>query len=75
MISLRSLQMLRLSMGLSRRSVGGNLLKNHDEIKDILERELNVGSILHYGRRRVDKHLRCPGYSIARFIKSIHCLS
>ena len=74
-ISLRRLQMLRLSMGLSRRSVGGNFLKNDDEIKDILERELNVGSILHYARRRVYEHLRRQGYLIARCIKIIHCLS
>ena len=48
-ISLCRLQILRLSKGLSRCSEGGNFLKNDDEIKDMLERELNVGSILHYG--------------------------
>ena len=67
--------MLWLSMGLSRRSVGGNFLKNDDDIKDILERELNVGSILHYGRRRVYKHLRRQGYLIARCVDIIYCLS
>ena len=58
--------MLTLSMSLSRRSVGGNFLKNDQDIKEVLERELNVGSILHYGRRRVYKHLRHQGYLIAR---------
>ena len=67
--------MLKLSIGLSRCLVGGNLLKNNDEIKDILERELNMGSILHYGRRRIYKHLRRQGYLIARCMSIIHCLS
>ena len=62
-------------MGLSRRSVGGNFLKNNDEIGDILERELNVGSILHYGRCHVYEHLWRQVYLIARSIKIIHCLS
>ena len=74
-ISLRRLQMLRLSMGLSQCSVGGNFLENNDEIKDILEREVNMGSILHYGRRHVYEHLRLQVYLIARSIKIIHCLS
>ena len=56
-------------MGLSRRSVGGNFLKNNKEIKEVLERELNVGSILPYGRRRVYKHLRRQGYLIARSVR------
>ena len=73
-ITLRRLQMLRLSMGLSRRSVGGNFLKNDEDIKEVLEKELNVGSILHYGRRRVYEHLRRQGYLIARFIGIIHSL-
>ena len=41
-ISLRRLQMLRLSVSLSRRSVRGNYLKNDNNIKEVLERELNV---------------------------------
>ena len=50
--------MIRLSIGLSRCSVGGNFLKNDEDIKEVLERELTVGSILHYGRRRVYEYLR-----------------
>ena len=73
-ISLRRLQMLRLSMSLSRRSVGGNFLKNDKDIKEVLERELNVGSILHYGRRRVYEHLRRQGYLIARSDSVIHSI-
>ena len=73
-ISLRRLQMLRLSMSLSHRSVGGNFLKNDKDIKEVLERELNVGSILHYGRRRVYEHLRCQGYLIARSDSVIHSI-
>ena len=61
-------------MGFSQRSVGGNLLKNDEGIKEVLERKLNVGSILHYGRRRVYEHLRCQGYFIARFISISHSL-
>ena len=68
-ITLCRLQMLRLSMGLSHCSVGGNFLKNNEEIKEVLERELNVGSILHYGRRRVYKHLRRQEYLLARSIR------
>ena len=66
-LTLRRLQMLRLSMGISRHSRTGNFLTNTEEIKEILERELNVGGILHYGRRRVYEHLRRQGYLIARF--------
>ena len=36
-ITLRRLQILRLSMGLSRHSAGGNFLKNNEEIKEVLE--------------------------------------
>ena len=73
-ITLRRLQMLRLSMGLSRLSVGGNFLKNDEDIKEVLERELNMGSILHYGRRCIYEHLWCQGYLIASFIGIIHSL-
>ena len=66
--------MLRLSMGLSRRSVGGNIVKNDEDIKEVLEQELNMGSILHYGGRHVYEHLRRQGYLIARFIGIIHLL-
>ena len=73
-ISLRQLQMLRLSMSLSRRSVGGNFLKHDKDIKEVLERELNVGSILHYERRGVYEHLRRQGYLIARSDSVIHSI-
>ena len=66
--------MLRLSIGLSRRSVGGNFFKNDEEIKEVLEKKLNMWCILHYGRRRVYEHLRRQGYLIARFIGIIHSL-
>ena len=65
-LTLRRLQMLRLSMGISRHSRTGNFVTNTEEIKEILERELNVGGILHYGWRRVYEHLRRQGYLIAR---------
>ena len=66
--------MLRLTISLSRCSVGGNFLKNDEDIKEVLERELNVGSILHYGRRRVYEHLRRQGYLIARSDSVIHSI-
>ena len=59
-------------MGLSRRSVGGNFLKYDEDIKKVLARELNVGSIIHYGRRRIYENLRRQRYLIARFISIIH---
>ena len=65
-LTLRRLQMLRLFVGISRYSRTGNILTNTEEIKEILEWELNVGGILHYGRRRVYEHLRRQGYLIAR---------
>ena len=65
-LTLRRLQMLRLSMGISPHSRTGNFLINTEEIKEILEWELNVGGILRYGRRRVYEHSRRQGYLIGR---------
>ena len=59
-------------MNISRHSVGGNFLKNNDEIKEVLETELNVSSILHYGIRLVYEYLRYQGYLIARSDSVIH---
>ena len=72
-LTLRRLQMLRLSMGISRHSRTGNFLTNTEEIKEILEWELNVGGILSYGRRRIYEHLRRQGYLIGRL--TIHILN
>ena len=56
-------------MGLPRRLVVGNFnLKNTEEIKAVLERELNISSILHYRGRRAYEHLRCQGYLNARSV-------
>ena len=55
-LTLRRLQMLRLSIGISRHSRTRNFLTNTTEINEILEKELNVGGILHYGRLRVYEH-------------------
>ena len=65
-LTLRRLQMLRLFVGISRYSRTGNILTNTEEIKEILEWKVNVGGILHYGRRRVYEHLQRQGYLIAR---------
>ena len=59
-------------MDLSCHSVGGNLLRNNEEITEVLERGLNIGSILHNGRRCVYEHLWDQGYSIARSV-NIFC--
>ena len=61
-------------MNISRHSVRGNFLKKNDEIKEVLETELNVGSILHYGRPRVYEHLWCQRYLIARSDSIIHSI-
>ena len=65
-LTLRRLQMLTLSMGISLHSRTGNFLTNTEETKEILEMELNVGGNLHYGRGYVYEHLRRQGYWIAR---------
>ena len=65
-LTLHGLQMLRLFMRISRHSRTGNFLTNTEQIKEILERELNVGGILNYGRRRVYEHLWHQGYLMAR---------
>ena len=65
-LTLCRLQKLRLSMGINCHSRTRNFLTNTEEIKEILERELNVGGILHYGRRRVYEHSQRQGYLIAR---------
>ena len=65
-LTLCGLQMLRLSIGISRHLRTGNFLTNTEEIKEILEQELNVECILYYGRQRVYEHLWRQGYLIAR---------
>ena len=65
-LTLRRLQMLTLSMGISLHSRTGNFLTNTEGTKEILEMELNVGGNLHYGRGCVYEHLRRQGYWIAR---------
>ena len=59
-------------MGLSPHSLGENFLRNNEKIKEVLERELNVGSILHYGRRLVYEHLRRQRHLIARSISIVY---
>ena len=44
-------------MGLCCCSVGVNVLENKQEIKEVLEREFNIGSIQYYGRHCIYKHL------------------
>ena len=73
-ISLSRLQMLRLSINISRCLVGGNFFKNNEEIKEVLKSELNVSSILHYGRRRIYEYLRHQGYLIVRSDSVIHSI-
>ena len=65
-LSPRRLQYLRLSLGLSRHPRSGNFVTNPTELQVLLEKELNTGSILHYGRRRVYEHMRRQGYLVAR---------
>ena len=60
--------MLSLFIGPSRRSVGGIFLTNNKEIKEVLERELNVSSIRHYGRGCIYEHLQGQRYLIARSV-------
>ena len=65
-LTIRRLQHLRLSLGMSRRRIAGNFITDDMEIQVLLEKELMDGTILHYGRRRVYEHLRRQGYLIAR---------
>lgn len=47
-------------------------MKNNDEIKEVLKREVNVSSILHYRGRRIYEYLQCQEDLIARSVSIVY---